>query len=132
MHTQNDIALLIQGTSQLSEDRKEMQLALLPNFYSLVQNSVFLTPQVRDDLLVLLPYFSDDQINHCVSLLLSEDVFVNEAAQEMIKKGVEQKDLDIVVKLGEKHIREANETLSALDDAENMQGIEKHFTDNNA
>ncbi len=132
MHTQNDIEILIQGASHLSADRKEMLGALLPNLYILVQDSLLLKPQVGDDLLVLLPYLDDDQINQSVSLLQSEDAFVSDAVQEMIVRGVEQKDLDQVLTSGEKHIRKAEEMLSTLDDAENMQDIEKHFTDDNA
>ncbi len=129
-HTREDIALLIKTTTDLSPQRKERLLAILPTYYERVEQSFLLGLLRATDLLFLLPTLEPGEAKECCALLETEpEVFESFFAQEL--SPYEQEHLEERFKrtLHEAAgtLRRGKEVLENANDKERTQTIERSF-----
>lgn len=133
MHTQNDIEILIRGSSDLSEDRRKKILQVLPSFYELIKESLLLDDGLKSRYLLLLPAYSDEQIEQITTLFTEGQSDMDEALKNLLGgDDTFVKELDEQMSSSKKILQKGQETLEHVNDELEIQKMEQEFTDDEA
>jgi hypothetical protein len=126
MHTQTDIQILIEGTSELADERKKELLTVLPDFYAVVLDSLLLDEEWKSKLLFAFPYLADNQRQDCLDILSAGQEELEEKLMQIMQQvgGNFEQELSELEKL----LEEGEKVLSHADDEVKTMFMEEDFS----